>query len=129
MSNIKHYLSQKEARITFTLFMVSFCFMLFELPLTIYKTIYDHGLIESNVYVSMALYFLYWLQYSVNFFIYAVISDQFRRAYQFFLKEVHSNIIFLKFFKKLSLTFRCNIKYLVIQQSKLLQLVQLLRNS
>ena len=90
-----NYSSQKEARITWTLFLVCFCFMLFELPLTIYKTIYDLGLVEGNAYISMALYFLYWFQYSLNFFIYAVRSDQFRKAYFFFLKEVVLNYTYV----------------------------------
>ena len=38
--------------------------------------------------VHLGFFCLYWLQYSLNFFIYAARSEQFRKAYSYFLKMV-----------------------------------------
>ena len=56
-----------------------------------------HG---GNSYIALTLHFLYWFQYSANFFIYAARSDQFRKAYLFFFSSVRMENILLSFFNK-----------------------------
>ena len=88
-SSTKKVLSQKEARTTWTLALVCFCYFLFVMPITIVNILHDfgvHGILDSYCYLFA--FCVYWLQYSLNFFIYAARSEQYRRAYLFFLKEV-----------------------------------------
>ena len=88
-SSTKKVLSQKESRTTWTLALVCFCYFLFVMPITIVNILHDfgvHGILDSYCYLFA--FCIYWLQYSLNFFIYAARSEQYRRAYLFFLKEV-----------------------------------------
>ena len=86
--NRGHSLNQKEFSTTMTLFMICFCYFIFVMPITICHILQDLGGHQSNPMVYLAVYCLYWFQYSFNFFIYAFRSGQYRKAYKFFLIEV-----------------------------------------
>ena len=81
-------LSQREAHLTWTLFLVCFSIMFPVLPYIIYDTLLDLELIQdSNYYLSCVIYCIYWLHYSLSFFIYAR-NDQYWKAYEFFLQSL-----------------------------------------
>ena len=88
--NRGHSLNQKEFSTTMTLFMICFCYLIFVMPVTICHILQDLGGHQSHPMVYLAVYCLYWFQYSFNFFIYAFRSGQYRKAYKFFLIEVWS---------------------------------------
>ena len=48
----------------------------------------DLELYEDSPYIGSPIYALYWLQYSLNFFIYAARNEQYRQAYMLYLKWV-----------------------------------------
>ena len=90
ISSTKKQLTQREAQTTWALFMVCSCFVIFVMPMEIYDILFYLGIHNGNSYIYLPLYFLYWLQYSLNFFIYEARSDQFRKAYLFFLLSVNN---------------------------------------
>ena len=69
------------------------------MPITIADCLLLFGIYNETWY--WAIYCLYWLHYSVNFYVYAGSNVQFRQAYVFFLKEVISPLfnIQARFFK------------------------------
>ena len=81
-------INQKEIQLTWTLFAICFSFILFVMPMVLHVIFVDLELYEDSPYIGSPIYALYWLQYSLNFFIYAARSDQYRKAYLFFLNKV-----------------------------------------
>ena len=86
---------RKQTKLNWTLFMVSFSFVLFVTPRVVYTFLY--GSIHASGFshkkdpwFDLFLYCLYWCQYAMNFFIYVVRIKEYRLAYIFFLKEVSS---------------------------------------
>ena len=77
---IQENISRSEAKITWSLFLVCFCYFIFVLPITFIHEV--HG------YVHLVGLCIYWLQYSLNFIIYAARIEQYRKAYILFLGEV-----------------------------------------
>ena len=70
-----------------TLFMICFCYFLFVMPIALVNIIDDTHI---STQLHLALFCVYWLQYSLNFFIYAARSEQYRKAYWYFLRKVSS---------------------------------------
>ena len=70
-----------------TLFMICFCYFLFVMPIALVNIIDDTHFSPT---LHLALFCVYWLQYSLNFFIYAARSEQYRKAYWYFLRKVSS---------------------------------------
>ena len=85
--NIKAALDKREKRTTMTLFMICFCYFLFVMPIALVNIIDDT---HFSPQLHLALFCVYWLQYSLNFFIYAGRSEQYRKAYWYFLRKVSS---------------------------------------
>ena len=86
--NIKAALDKREKRTTMTLFMICFCYFLFVMPIALVNIIDDT---HFSPRIHLALFCVYWLQYSLNFFIYAARSEQYRKAYWYFLRKVSIN--------------------------------------
>ena len=80
-------MSQRERQTTRILCIVCFSFLVFILPVNIDDQLSYFG-IDVNPYIALAVQMLYWLHYNANFFIYAARSDQYRKAYLFFLGTV-----------------------------------------
>ena len=89
--NIRKIITKREIRTTWTLFMICFCYFLFVMPMALVNMIDVEG---EYPHVHLALFCLYWLQYSLNFFVYAARSEQYRKAYSYFLNRVKKNFIF-----------------------------------
>ena len=89
-SSTREFLCKRERRTTWTLFLVCFCYFFFVLPLPAHLILQDLDIFNPNIisYIRLGTLCLYWCQYSANFFIYAARSDQFRKAYIYFLKNV-----------------------------------------
>ena len=84
--NIKKIVTKREIRTTWTLFTICFCYFLFVMPMALVNMIDDDA---THPNIHLALYCLYWLQYScLNFVVYAARSEQYRKAYSYFLRKV-----------------------------------------
>ena len=81
--HVKKAVEKREMQTIWTLFWACFCFFIFVIP-----TILLEFIDTENMNVNLFFYSTYWLQFSLNFVIYAVRSEQYRKAYGFFLKEV-----------------------------------------
>ena len=84
-------LSKNETKSTFMLSLVCFSFILLVFPIVLHDVLLEVFKFEKKEYnnlIHLALYFLYWFQYSLNFFIYAARCQQYRRAYVYFIIEV-----------------------------------------
>ena len=81
-------------RFSWIVFLICFCFLAFILPFTICDILEETGVVDINHSVRIVTLYFYWLQYTVNFIIYAATSEQYRKAYFYFLKKViaHQNI-------------------------------------
>ncbi len=69
-------------KLTWTLLLVCACFFACVTPVV---TCYMVDSSSEHGGLLLGLHCLYWLQYSLNFFVYAARSEQFRRAYGDFL--------------------------------------------
>lgn len=78
-------LTKREIRTTWTLFLVCFCYFLFVMPIALVNILDKKS---DSPQLHLGLFCLYWLQYSLNFFIYAARSEQYRKAYVYFLWKV-----------------------------------------
>ena len=87
-SDINKLLSKKEAQTTKTLALVCLCYFIFVGPITICNIVHDLGYHDVDSYAYLIAFCIYWFQYSLNFFIYAARSEQYRKAYKYFLLEV-----------------------------------------
>ena len=86
-------LERSETRMTWTLFIVCFCYFLFVLPRVVYTiffgSIYTSGFqAKKNPWIDLSLYISYWSHYAINFFIYVVRIKKFRNAYFYLFKKV-----------------------------------------
>ena len=101
MNRKKYYLlfssqvnvTKSESKLRWTLFMVTFTFVLLVTPRVIYTvlggSIHASGFsYEKDPWIDLILYCMYWGHYAINFFIYVVRIQTYRSAYYFFLKEV-----------------------------------------
>ena len=86
--DLRKVISKREIQATRTLFLVCLCYLLFVVPISLLDTL---NLLDQYQ-VFLILRSLYYLQYSLNVFIYAVKSEQYRQAYVYFLQ---SNFPFL----------------------------------
>ncbi len=75
---------RQEIKLTWTLLGVSLCYIVCVGPLAIMNMIDPYLTCQ---YVYLCIYAIYWLQYSLNFFIYALWNKQFRSAYVDFFVE------------------------------------------
>ena len=85
-------LNQREIKVTWTLFLICLIYILSVMPMIVYDTLVDLEIYQGNSYIAVPAYCLYWSQYSLNFFIYAARSDQYRKAYLYFFQTVLSNL-------------------------------------
>ena len=91
-ANIKKIISKREIRTNWTLFMIWFCYFLCVMPMTLINMI-DDSYNYPNAH--LALFCLYWLQYSsLNFVVYAARSEQYRKACCYFLRKVSPNVCY-----------------------------------
>ena len=81
--DLKKVISKRENQTTKTLFMVCLSYLLFVAPISLADT---QELLEKHPLWDLLLRILYYLQYSLNFFIYAAKSEQYRQAYEYFYK-------------------------------------------
>ena len=65
--------------------MICFCYFLFVVPMALVNMVDDNA---DYPRVHLSLFCLYWLQYSLNFVVYAARGEQYRKAYSYFLKRV-----------------------------------------
>ena len=77
-------ISKREIQATRTLFLVCLCYLLFVVPISLLDTL---NLLDQYQQWDLILRSLYYLQYSLNVFIYAVKSEQYRQAYVYFLQS------------------------------------------
>ena len=84
--DLKKVISKREIQTTKTLFMVCLCYLLFVVPISWTDT---QKIIDKYPVVDLALRSLYYLQYSLNFFIYAAKSEQYRQAYSYLLTNAY----------------------------------------
>lgn len=66
---------KRNTRVTVTVLLVCGLYVLCTVPVTMIKNLND------NPYIYLSAFFVYWLQYSANFAIYAARSRSYRRAY------------------------------------------------
>ena len=76
----------REIRMSRTIFLVCFSYYLFVILPVLVGEVMDVK--SQHPLLMLGLYFVYWSQYSINFFIYAARSEQYRKAYVYFLKKV-----------------------------------------
>ena len=85
--------TKSESKLRWTLFLVTFTFVLLVTPRVIYTvlggSIHASGFsYEKDPWIDLILYCIYWGHYAINFFIYVVRIQTYRSAYYFFLKGV-----------------------------------------
>ncbi len=96
MSNqTKALIQTREMKMTWTLLLISLCYLVCVGPITI-MNITDP--MANNLELNLAFFCIYWLQYTLNFFIYAMRSEQFRTAYADFLYRTWDMIRWTGFF-------------------------------
>ncbi len=78
-------LVKRDIKMTWTLFLVCFCYFIFVGSVALLYIIDNHVKIP---FLNLAIHCFYWFQYSLNFLVYAARSGQFRKAYLYFLKKV-----------------------------------------
>ena len=86
----QHY-SQSSSLIykfSWTIFLICFCFLAFVLPFNICDFLEETGVFSVDHSIRLAMLYLKWVHFAINFVIYAATSDQYRKAYLFFLKRV-----------------------------------------
>ena len=88
-------INQREVQLSWCLFAICLSYMLFVMPMVLHVIFVDLELYEDGHHgpffgspIGSPIFALYFLQYSLNFFIYAARSDQYRKAYLFFLTKV-----------------------------------------
>ena len=84
--DLKKVISKREIQTTKSLFLVCLCYLLFVVPISWADT---QQIIDEYPVVDLILRSLYYLQYSLNFFIYAAKSEQYRQAYSYLLTNVY----------------------------------------
>ena len=84
---IKKVLVKRETQFIKTFFMVILCYIICVVPMSSIKLV-DAGIFAKHSGLLRVFVFFWYLQFSINCFIYAVKSKQYRKAYSFFLKQV-----------------------------------------
>ena len=107
--HMKKVITKREIRTTWTLFMICFCYFLFVMPIVVVNIV--DGSSERPA-INLAFFCLYWLQYSLNFFVYAARSEQYRKAYVYFLRKVIVSYIKYWFFLDLQSIYLQSKEYL-----------------
>ena len=77
-------------RFSWIVFLICFCFLVFILPFTICDILEETGVVDINHSVRLVTLYMYWLQYTVNFIIYAATSEQYRKAYLYRVRRERS---------------------------------------
>ena len=78
-------MASRNWRVTKMVMLISFMYVLFVLPITVCN------IADSQVnypQVQLACFCLYWMQYSLNFVVYAFRSGPYRKAYAFFYHSI-----------------------------------------
>ena len=79
-------LNQKEIRTTWNLSLVCFTYFLFGMPLVLHSFLVFID--QFNYAFARVAVYLYLCQYSLNFIIYCVRIENYRKAYVFYLRKV-----------------------------------------
>ena len=84
---VRKILTEKEFKATMTIFLVCFAFFVCVTLFMICHFLSDFGI---SFQVGTFFTCLYWLQYCINFFIYILRSEQYRKAYLILFRKVNS---------------------------------------
>ena len=103
-------ITKREMKTTWTLFMVCICYFIFVMPITLVNVV-NVQLDEPKLH--LALFCIYWLQYSLNFFIYAGRSEQYRKAYSYFIHKVSH---FIRLTLTYILHYRCVPVFVIVKR-------------
>jgi len=77
----KRQINIRDRRMTATLFAMSFLYVLFVSPIVLC------GIFKVLENWNLVFFILYWLQYGLNFVVYAARSEQYRMAYKLYIKK------------------------------------------
>ena len=78
-------ITKREIQTIHTLFLVCICFLLFvALPKLVW---YELHQIHQYPVLDLILHCLFYLQFSLNFFIYAAKSEQYKKAYAYYMRR------------------------------------------
>ena len=88
---IRKVITERELQTAMTFFSVFLCYFVCVIPVTLVNMISPDILIKSPG-LNFALGCLYYSQFSINIFIYAAKSEQYKKAYIYFLKKVSSQM-------------------------------------
>ena len=89
--DIKKVIAKRELQFIKTFSMVIICYFLCVVPLP-FLFLVDSQILTLYPTLYRVLNFPFYLQYSLNVFIYAIKSDQYRKAYSYFHKQVRNNL-------------------------------------
>ena len=97
---IQKVITKRELQTAMTFFSVFLCYFVCVMPFTIINLI-NQRILNDYPALNFALGCLFYLQFSINIFIYAAKSEQYKKAYIYFLKKVSRkwnlfNIFFIK---------------------------------
>ena len=84
--HMRNQLSARDQRMAKSICKLCMAYLICNVPIIIYKGVYGNS-IFGNSYVILFVSALFWMQSSVNFFIYAGSNKQYREAYFLFLKD------------------------------------------
>ena len=84
---IRKVITKRELQTAMTFFSVFLCYFVCVMPSTIIN-LTNQRILNDYPALNFALGCLYYLQFSINVFIYAAKSEQYKKAYIYFLKKV-----------------------------------------
>ena len=84
---IRKVITKRELQTAMTFFSVFLCYFVCVMPSTIIN-LTNQRILNDYPALNFALGCLYYLQFSINIFIYAAKSEQYKKAYIYFLKKV-----------------------------------------
>ena len=84
---IRKVISKRELQTAMTFFSVFLCYFVCVMPFTIIN-LTNQRILNDYPALNFALGCLFYLQFSINIFIYAAKSEQYKKAYIYFLKKV-----------------------------------------
>ena len=79
-------IARRDFRMTFTILVICLCYFVCVLPMSIINIIDRPSEETADLYLSF--YIIYWLQYSINFVIYAAKSGPYKEAYGHIIKGI-----------------------------------------
>ena len=88
---MRNQLSARDQRVAKSVCKLCMGYLICNVPIMIYKGIYGNSIL-GNSYVILFVSALFWMQCSVNFFLYAASNKQYREAYFLFLKDAVFNL-------------------------------------